>query len=537
MPDFAAAVHGLRSYHIYYNRFNNEGHGMPIGNPLEGDVDVIHMRASFTVTHGREIDHQIVLSETVYTQDATGLWSIGQPPLIQLAAPPIPVPQGGGNYVLDQTEDYYDGVPCHGYRFHTSFQDPKEPLNFSASSSDYFIGVADGIPRYVFQNTESEAGQSGEQLELSKINQPMVIVVPVFRLEATVTPPPTPLLTPVPSGWRFMATPEPGQLSGVVALAADNIWTVGQASPGPVLIQHWDGQTWQPIPYTGPPGTGLAAIAATGPADLWAVGRESNGRALILHSDGTTWRPMSPQLDETTGWNELYAVTALAPDDVWAVGRQGLGVGPGAPFLIHWNGRAWQEVATPVPRFPMLTAISGRAADDVWLVGRVEQDAVGQTLTLHWDGHTWQRVPSPNPGAVSNQLNAVSATAGGVWAVGEFIDNTGAGQTLILHWDGRQWRQMASPSPGVLYTVTSRSPLDAWVGGTDRQTLAEHWDGQAWRIVPSPNSSPAGNIIQSMAIAPNGDLWAVGVGGSSQQTVLAVRYQPRLGPPAASPAP
>ncbi len=155
--------------------------------------------------------------------------------------------------------------------------------------------------------------------------------------------------------------------------------------------------------------------------------------------------------------------------------------------------------------------------------------AGGQTLTLHWDGRAWQRVPSPNPGARDNRLYAVSATAGGVWAVGEAVDAAGRDQTLILRWDGTHWQQQASPSPGAqtnqLLAVTGRTPSDAWAGGTDGQTLVEHWDGRAWRVVPSPNSGPAGDRILGLAVAPNGDLWAVGSGTAG---ALALRYQPAL---------
>ena len=68
-----------------------------------------------------------------------------------------------------------------------------------------------------------------------------------------------------------------GSLSGVVALAADDVWAVGAyADGGPTLtlIEHWDGTAWTvvPSPNKGPYPNDLSAVSAVAPDDIWAVG-------------------------------------------------------------------------------------------------------------------------------------------------------------------------------------------------------------------------------------------------------------------------
>jgi len=170
-------------------------------------------------------------------------------------------------------------------------------------------------------------------------------------------------------------------LNEVVALAADDVWTVG-SHDGTTLVEHWDGSSWTVVPSPNGPlaESELYSVSAAGPDDIWAVGQSYNflaGATLIEHWDGSAWTVV-PSLDGVPPFTALYGVLALGPNNVWAVGSTY------DPVVVDYK-----------------------------------------TFTEHWDGTTWTVVPSPNPGATYDQLLGVAGFPGGdVWAVGQAHVNT-----------------------------------------------------------------------------------------------------------------
>ena len=87
------------------------------------------------------------------------------------------------------------------------------------------------------------------------------------------------------SAWTVVPSPNVStvgtSLTAVVALAADDAWAVGAARSdysgnGAVVIMHWDGSAWRivaaPAPGASSQLTGLVALAAN---NIWAVGSYS----------------------------------------------------------------------------------------------------------------------------------------------------------------------------------------------------------------------------------------------------------------------
>ncbi|MEX2459510.1 MAG: carboxypeptidase-like regulatory domain-containing protein [Actinomycetota bacterium] len=86
------------------------------------------------------------------------------------------------------------------------------------------------------------------------------------------------------NGTRWTFVPVDGLLYGVHALAANDVWAVGQAIGSTVL--HYNGSIWETVPTPYAPGTLFAVDAAT-TNDLWAAGsRFENGmpRTLAEHA-------------------------------------------------------------------------------------------------------------------------------------------------------------------------------------------------------------------------------------------------------------
>jgi hypothetical protein len=237
-------------------------------------------------------------------------------------------------------------------------------------------------------------------------------------------------------------------LRAVSARSASDVWAVGEThryeADSTPLIEHWNGNTWQRFPYEMPPGAecgellGVAALAAD---DVWAVGStfEPYG-PLILHYDGDRWRPFTDIRGKQV--SHFKAISAVAPDDIWAVGP-----GTSGPGAVHWDGRRWTGMAMPTSRDALVDNLFGMAAiasDDVWAVGGFGNRSAYYThaQAFHWDGREWTLVDTPNPGAGYNELSSVSGVSSDdVWAVGTWGDGEAYEHRLYLHWDGERWRR------------------------------------------------------------------------------------------------
>jgi predicted SnoaL-like aldol condensation-catalyzing enzyme len=200
------------------------------------------------------------------------------------------------------------------------------------------------------------------------------------------------------------------QLSGVTAVATDDVWAVGMAPTSGVnnaVTEHWDGSAWSTVP---------APNGSTAP----------DGKAA----------------------SQLVSVAAVSSNNVWAVGWTSTTVGGFQSFqgtlIENWDGLQWTQIPSPNgdgSSQNALTGIAVIAANDIWAVGYTDN----QTLTEHWDGFQWSIVPSPNVG-YGPQLSGVTALASNdVWAVGSSNNYT---TTLVLHWDGSSWNAVSSPNSG-----------------------------------------------------------------------------------------
>jgi hypothetical protein len=176
--------------------------------------------------------------------------------------------------------------------------------------------------------------------------------------------------------WGTVPSPNggfgPNELFDVDVLSGTDIWAVGNfgdfVSPSP-QVQHWDGVDWGLVSL--PAGTdgdllGVAAIAAN---DVWFVGgAATGGQSLIFHWDGTSiTRVRHPN---PGSYNRLYDVVALSATDIWAVGEYANG-GVSQTLIEHWDGRTWSQVSSPTVRnqYTKLLGVAAVAPNDVWAVG------------------------------------------------------------------------------------------------------------------------------------------------------------------------
>jgi hypothetical protein len=309
--------------------------------------------------------------------------------------------------------------------------------------------------------------------------------------------------------WTIVPSPNIGsgdnELHGVTVVAPDNIWAVGSStsSTGPILLKqplilHWDGTAWSVVPAPNP-GDGpavLNAVAALSATDAWAAGylaaTNSWVAPLLLHWDGTAWTPVTV-LNPISGGGAFTGVVALAADNVWAVGGAAF-----EPLIEHWDGTAWSWFDLRING--LLKAVTARNPDDIWAVGSTTGATGGRgTFILHWNGQAWSQIASPSPSQVDLLYDVVTVpnSATEVWAVGLSTSGNGLYQPLVLHWDGTTWGTVpGATNPGndtALLGLAASGPTDLWAVGYGRinplRTLTEHYLSPCGAPSPTPTAT------------------------------------------------
>jgi len=334
------------------------------------------------------------------------------------------------------------------------------------------------------------------------------------------------------SSWSSV-TPAPyyqaSRLVSVAAVAPDDVWAVGAGGTGPgggqvpsrLLIEHWNGSAWSMVPSPQPTNfygyAGLTGVTALAADNIWAVGFDQNSsgitQAFVIHWDGHAWTQVATPADA----GGLSAVAAVTANDIWAVGSTNIN-GPGGLQILHWNGSAWLVVTPAKTGGGTLTAVSARAANDVWAVGSVLGSQTTEPLTLHWDGTAWTQVVAPAPTGTSILLGVVARAAGDVWAVGRVSPDVHtlqpAYQPLWEHWDGTAWAIVAGPLAAGSLNGVAAGPGPLWAVGTQgrdsAETLIAQGNGSSWARVASPNVGRARSWVASLAVPAADDAWAVG---------------------------
>jgi len=203
------------------------------------------------------------------------------------------------------------------------------------------------------------------------------------------------------SGWSLDSAANLAVM-GLWGTSESAIWAVGSLAPADGRIFHFDGANWllqraaEGAPYSG--------VWGSSTSDVWAAGLFGN----IDHYDGATWTVVVPR---PSGADErLSGIWGRDARDVWAVGAQNVNGGVGGKIL-HWDGATW-TVSSFMPS-ASLNAVWGSSARDVWAVGR-------NGILVHFDGAAWQSVASPvaDPTKRDELKGLWGSGPNDVWAVG-----------------------------------------------------------------------------------------------------------------------
>jgi hypothetical protein len=332
-------------------------------------------------------------------------------------------------------------------------------------------------------------------------------------------------------------------LTGVAAVDSKDAWAVGSTgheggkAEGPSwsapIIEHWDGARWTNAPAVHLPkgNAGLDGVVAVNARDVWAIGWWGKG-ALIAHWDGTSWSVV-PDARPDDHRRVLFAIAAVSATDIWALG--------GGPYTVieHWDGHRWSDAAIPRingdPGADGPHALAARATDDVWAVGTEAR----HPLALHWDGRAWRKVPTPIPSGLRNLNGVIARTATDAVAFGT-VDPRGSAQ--FLRWNGLLWRPIAAPrifdNPFMDNGSEPGPATDDGRGGIwwASQAGMVHWDGRSWATAPpARNGEPHPAALTRVPGSPV--IWGVGSVGNGKGGEIAGSdpvievYQPAPGSP------
>ncbi|HST04143.1 MAG TPA: hypothetical protein VLQ48_05340 [Chloroflexia bacterium] len=381
---------------------------------------------------------------------------------------------------------------------------------------------------------------------------------PTGTATSTLTP------SPVPGCWSIYGSPNlftSNNLLDVDVVSANDVWAVGSGTAVGItathaLIEHWDGSAWNTVSATvaNARSVFLAGVVVLAANDVWAVGNfyDSSGlsRTLIMHWNGTAWSQVASP-NPGTDSNLLSSVDARTAGDVWAVGNS-TSSGIRTPLTLHYDGSSWQAVSglPSIPNFLELLDVKAIASDNVWAVGDTA-DTAEHPLTLHYNGTTWTLVSAPAGGNIGS-LSAVDAvSAGDVWAVG--VDySVQHYRALTFHSTGSQWTLVSNPGndPSLSYALSDLTALpsgEIWAVGqkrdsslNERYTFTMHWGGAGWSIVDSPSvPGRRENYFVGVAAVSATDVWAVGLnfGSITDQQTLIERFTNPCVPPTATPTP
>jgi hypothetical protein len=151
------------------------------------------------------------------------------------------------------------------------------------------------------------------------------------------------------SGWSTVPTASPSAintLNAVTAIAPNDVWAVGSqiksttdgVSQYRTLVEHYNGTSWTtvPSPNSGTGSNELTGVAALAPNNVWAVGYrlDTSGdipvaKTLVMRWTGTGWSVVqSPSAG--TGDNLLAGAVAAGTGNVWAWGNSA-----GGTLVMH----------------------------------------------------------------------------------------------------------------------------------------------------------------------------------------------------------
>ena len=288
--------------------------------------------------------------------------------------------------------------------------------------------------------------------------------------------------------WRTYVTDDPTM--GI------EVRSIDFAPDGAIWFTSWgggasrfDGEEWQTYTeHEGLPDNFLwdGAIAADGTAwfGTWVSG-------MVVKFDGRTWHSYGSSDGLDTG-GYVWAVTTAPDGSVWAGTDNG---------VAHFDGQVWQ-MYRPIDGGIALSDVRSIAVSQdgtVW-IGTYDYEYGGRVA--RFDHGSWQVYGQEEGLTADDAVFALAVTSDDTVLAGTY--------TGLFEFDGSNWRLIPG-SPTHINDIAVAPDDSVWVA-TEFDGIS-HYDGSAWQENYRPGEGLPGLRMHTVAIGPDGSVWAGGVGG------------------------
>jgi hypothetical protein len=267
------------------------------------------------------------------------------------------------------------------------------------------------------------------------------------------------------------ATARAASQPGITDLSELNsVWCSGPANclavgPGFPVAVAWNGTSWRSVPA--PASTlNLTQISCVSKTNCMATGTGRKSTRLIDHWNGQSWQPQGSAVIKTAIVASISCATGkTGPGCVTTGGRNG---------ALAWNGKSWRTVTMAKPAGVTsfeVTGVSCASAASCVGVGNYAKNAVQHALAVLWNGSRWRLLPAPP--VVTKAISC--ARPGHCVAVG--------GQTSVV-WNGRSWRKVPVHGIPVFEILDHVSCPSLRFCMAEAPDAVVAWNGTSWKVLP-----------------------------------------------------
>jgi hypothetical protein len=196
------------------------------------------------------------------------------------------------------------------------------------------------------------------------------------------------------TSWSPASLPGPvreGSFGAVSASSATNVWAISNSCGNGcgTFAASWNGKEW-----SWNDGVRSAySVAALSASDVWVA-----AQAGLEQWNGHSWKTYA-----APGPNGVSSVSGVAANDVWAAGQ---GAGGLQPEAVLWNGSSWKLAKLPAISLPVNgqaipAQVVADAQNNVWMEGYIQSPEPSTQLeeyapfVLHWNGKAWSQLKVP----------------------------------------------------------------------------------------------------------------------------------------------
>ena len=286
-----------------------------------------------------------------------------------------------------------------------------------------------------------------------------------------------------------------------------------------MLVEAWDGKSWQVQSTPSPPGasasslSGVSCTARSCVAVGWFATSTGQRRPLVERRRGGRWSVEPATPPSGARYSSLNAVSCV-PTACMAVGAA-----DNDTLIERWDRRTWS--LQQAPKRGVLLGVSCTSARACVAVGSF----AGRAVAERWNGARWvglRAASAPTPRGDSQTSYDTATTLKGVSCASETACTAVGSQTTTMYcdsdscpvtwtlmlaerWDGKRWSLRKTPNPNgdayegvpiefsavscaTVATCTAVGPFIDLTSGLPR-TFAERWTGARWSIERTFNAA------------------------------------------------